>query len=478
ICEDLNEALPEQIRDRIYCALDLPFSGTSLLDIIVEIELLYSNLRPDGDGVYHIHLLGEIWSATEDEVFAFRADRLFPDWDKYRIVDPTPPQEIDRSALREVLSFIEVACGSDWLKQQLIARKSESRSKKLHPLLAAYQECLEVVDQPPPIFRRSHSMIWLCIFARTLRILENVVPFDKKLTMRLRDPGDCLSLAFEARIMAAFHFDGANVVHTDESSGECEVRYYENPPFHIECKRKVEDSVSRRDAQQNIEVIQKRVFELMEQRSAFGTVVITSRYDPTKEDITTVMTYLETVLVNRVTERTEFRQGKLTIEIGPEALEVINDVATIVSPRGLDFAFSEGTVSENGGLKNAKVLAWRSEQTCRWVRSAISTLTKAADQLPPDEPSVVYTDVPGGDVAVAWLRCRVLAAEIEQLFTYKYERLSAVVVSSEARWFRSHAGFEAKSPMVNSFVAVIQNPNTRNPLPEGTRLFGREFQHI
>ncbi|MCL4204453.1 MAG: hypothetical protein KJ000_18360 [Pirellulaceae bacterium] len=128
ICDDPCEELPQQMRDRIRVALDLPFSSVSLKDILVELQLLYSDIRPEVDGMYRIWLLDELWSGSEEEAFAIVANYEFPEWNRICALREGRPIMLSRDALHEVICLLGKLVDFEnpgWIEESLNDAKAQ-----------------------------------------------------------------------------------------------------------------------------------------------------------------------------------------------------------------------------------------------------------------------------------------------------------------------------------------------------------------
>ena len=204
---------------------------------------------------------------------------------------------------------------------------------------------------------------------------------------------------------------------------------------------------------------------------------ITSRYDPTEDDIPRVVGQVERLLATSKGGERCVRDGKLFIELLPEPIGIgPGQCYSITVPGGWDFAVSEGTMEEGRRPRNAKCVASRTEQRWGWIRSALSVLKNATQKIPWNEPGVVYVQVPDADLPVVWLRGRILADEVRRLLQHDHSGISAVVITGEGEWTRKYLASERENAVTTTFYEVIENSNARTPLPKDFQLFGRDFK--
>lgn len=149
LCDDPNEPLPNVLRERIKNAIEEEFNSVTLKDIIVETQLLYSDIRPGTDGDYHIFLMGEMWTASEEETFAIKANHLFPFWDRVREPYEGSPRTLNRrdveSLLKRLESIVDVK-ERGWLRKALDDSKMVS-----HPFVSAYEKFMICSKRRTPI---------------------------------------------------------------------------------------------------------------------------------------------------------------------------------------------------------------------------------------------------------------------------------------------------------------------------------------
>ena len=479
LCDDPNEPLPNVLRERIRNAIELEFTSLTLKDIIVETQLLYSDIRPQTNGDYCINLMGELWSASEEETFAIKANHLFPFWDRVREPyegSPRTPNRRDVESLLERLESIADVKERGWLSKALDDPKMVS-----HPFVSAYREVHDLLQEKNANFSQSYSLIWLMRLDHDWGSLLDVMPIDIRSSSRLQEVVDCESLKYELFVMAPFKRRGATVVWIDEGrekSAECKVSWGNAQAVYLECKRKSTKSIRRRDSEATFKELKGQVFHLMDELKRPATVIVSSQYDPTDDVIPRVLAHLECLLQADENPIGSVRvSSRLLIEVAPAPFEEAASGKRILRvPRGFDFASSEVQIGTPLGKSGAgRCFAWRTEQRVRWIRSAITAVEEAARQLPADQPGVVYLQVPEGPPAVVWLRMRILADEVRQILQHEHQRIAAVVVTGEWQWMKTYIESDESTAVVSTYYEVVENSNTRNPLPDDFQLFGRDF---
>ncbi|MCL4205692.1 MAG: hypothetical protein KJ000_24685 [Pirellulaceae bacterium] len=281
--------------------------------------------------------------------------------------------------------------------------------------------------------------------------------------------------------MAAYRNKGATIIPTDdvhEESGECIVLWQGCPPVHLECKRKGPKSIRPRAAKRNFERVRDCVFRLMTEVGCSASVIITSRYDPTEEDLPRIAAHVGELLRNPRGYEGCILDGKLSLQVSESPIqELAPGRFALVTPRGFDFAVAEGQLgNDKGEGRWGKCFAWRTKQRWRWIRSGLSELKKAATKIPKDEAGVVYLQIPRDTLPVAWLRMRVMAEEVRLVLEREHKSISAVVVTGEGHWLQRYVDSVETSAVISSFYEVIENANARIPLPKEFRLLGRDFK--
>lgn len=484
LCDHPDDALPESARDRLRHALDLSFESVTLRDIIVEVQLLYSDIRPGADGTFRIFLIDELWCGTEEEAFAIVATYLFPDWELIRTPCNGAPAPIDHAAIQDDLRFLREV--SELEEPNWMDKSLENPSLHAHPLVAAFGEIVTCLHRGDSALSRSHRLIWVRRLLRDLGALHDVVSINKRVASRLcnkSNPVDCESLKYEWFVMAAYKNQGAKVISTDDDegkSGECSVAWEGSVPVHVECKLSTRKIIRPREAQAAFDQFREGIFALMDRLGRFATVIVSSDYDPTEKDAPRIAGHLEQLLTLPESEKRFVRlSSRLSIEVLPRPIaELSPGQFVLTTPRGFDFATSEGQVQVvEGNIGNAKSVAWRTKLRWGWIKSALSKLKTAKDKFTRAEPSIVYLQVPEGDLHVVWLRMRVLAEEIRKLLrhSHDHDKISAVVITGEGQWMKSYENTREESAVVSSFYEVVENARTRNPLPNDFKVFGRDF---
>jgi len=387
------------------------------------------------------------------------------------------PKALNRRDVDSLLQFLAPIAeikNPGWL-----AKAMDDPGMAKHPFVRAYREVDDLLQETDANFSQSYSLIWLMRLANDWGSLLDVVPADIRSSSRLQSDVDCESLKYELFVMASYKKRGANVVSTDQEqgkAGECKVTWGNGRVVYIECKRKSTRIIRRRDSEANFRELQKRIFHLMEELNRPATTMICSRYDPTDDDIPRVLAHVERLLKSSQNPIGSERDGKLFIEVGaPPIEETAPGEYALTMPHGLDFGCSQEIRTPSGEPDTGMCFGWRTEQRVRWIRSAISALKKAANQLPQDEPGVVYLEVPQGPPAVVWLRVKTLADEVRQVLQHEHQRIAAVVVSGECQWMKTYTESDDSTAFVSAYYEVVENSNTRNPLPGGFQLFGRDF---
>ncbi|WLD12527.1 hypothetical protein [Planctellipticum variicoloris] len=291
LSDDLDEELSREICERVASALNLSFCETTLRKILVELLLVYGDLRPNGDGIYRVHLAGEIWSANEEETFAVKSRYCFPYHADFTGVNPGAPNELGIDVVATLLEVVADAYG-----QELVNKAIANRVSSNHPIHAGLQDLIQLSQDSCSCRVGTLRSNWLSKVALDLLELRGTIAFDAKLQGRLRDARGCESLAFELAVMAAYSRNGALVTPTDENSAECTVLWNGLPRFHVECKRKEAETLRPRDSQRWFDELTRATFELMDQRSCFGSITVSSRFDPTDRDVTLIRRHLERTL--------------------------------------------------------------------------------------------------------------------------------------------------------------------------------------
>lgn len=467
ICASIDDELSDETRDRLSIALDLPFSERTLRSIIVELQLCYSNIRPDTDGNYKIFLREQIWSATEEEAFCLLANYVFPFHEQFRAPQPGTITNLDPARLTQqvdlITHFLNVK-SPNWLAS---ARKKQGWQS--HPLVSAIDE---VCSLTPSDLSRSHKYIWFGRLANDIEHLSEHVAPNIQMCSRLRDADDCESLIFELFVMSAYCRHGCSLTLTDNNpkkSAECVVDW-NGVSVHLECKRKSTRSVRPRAARKAFERIRDQVFRVMDDLGRNETLLVHSRYDPTENDLQRIEGIARQLLAS--SRPTSVRDGKLEVELlGTPVLPTPTGPGFQV-PRGCDFVEA---IAPNDDFSQAKCFAWKTRNRWGWLRSGVAELKKAATQLPRDEPSVVFLQVPKGPPHVVWLRIQALREEIVQLLTHDHARISAVVVTGDSEWMKCFESSDIAA-CVTTIYEFVENVQTRNPLPKDFPILGRDFR--
>ncbi len=451
---DPHAPLPESLRQRLNDALEVKCGGVSISDILMELCLSSPDFRPNLDGKYEIHLGGLLKELTEEEAMAF-IGRIVTAKDPPHVPSDRTQKLSDqlRTALESVAALANYK-RAGWLEKQRCALVLQ-QSK--HPLAINYQQACNDLAAGEEAIWSSHAAHWVMMLARDVDLLADKLNLPQ-VAGRLRSPKDCEPTKFELYVMAAYQRVGARLEKTDNNrTGEFRVKHGDSY-IYVECKQKSLDSVKERRVREIYKRGTEYLQDLMLRRSLFATIHITLSSDPIEADLEEILKVVDQEFPRDSSQVKHLKKGKSQILIIPSRIPPPSgaDHQMLKTPRGYDHAVSQGRVQENanGGkiLVDVWGVAWRSLRPTGWVTSAIESVKNAAKQLPSDEPSLIYLEVPRGDHEVVAGRIAFLARRI-QPFLESRKRINALILTGVSLVRDPHA----------SHIAITSlNPKIKN----------------
>ena len=475
---NLSEEIVLGLRQR----LGVDIQSRNLADIAAEILLMQllpgHGLRPTLEGRYQIYLCGLLWEATESEVYEFIGQLREPELIGGRSSRPRGQVKDLRPALSDALERIAALVrrgAAGWLEAE-IQKVEEERSRQ--PLATNYIAARALLEeQDPSRIDESHAAIWILMLARDLDVSASRVDF-KNFAPRLRDANDCEPTKYELYVMASYIEQGMRVEVTDRGRlGEFRILEPEGAVY-VECKYKTRASMDPRGVKEVFDEANRRLRQLLDEKDMGAFIEVTCRTDPSEEDLPKL-----TACVSRGLDM--LREGSAQVDCGGKFSlvlwpgDLIRDGEGVNLSAGFDYGFVESVLDDASTgqptAQHAVGVGWRVLRPGGWRRSTVDSVRRAAQQLPKDNPGLVYVHVPPGGIGAVVTRMEDVAPEIEHLLANqeRHTRVNAVVLTGQA----SIKGWSAPGVATERFTYLpIANQHPRNELPSGFGVFGRDFR--
>ncbi|OGO43100.1 MAG: hypothetical protein A2137_07770 [Chloroflexi bacterium RBG_16_58_8] len=375
-----------------------------------------------------------------------------------------------KAALDNIKRVVEIG-KTGWLDEVLA-----DQSKISHPLVANFGASQKAITNGETALNGSHAVIWVMMLARDLQTVLSLID-TKLIAVRLRSPGDVESTKYELFVMAGYYEAGIQVEKTDiNKTGEFRIKTGNGYVF-IECKHKTAESIRERNIKEIYELGTKELYHLMDRLKKPCIIHITTNTDPKERDLTILMELVEQGLSRDIGSGVRNRRGKYQVLILPSEWGMHSDQSAtgVRAPGGYEYAETEAVLREDATGKRiatgTRGIAWYSARPSDWLRSAIDSFRKAAEQLPKNDCGLIYLDLPEGDENILRVRMDMVSKELQRLLT-QHQRINVIVLTGLSTVF-GYSGPGIATTRV--LYKVIYNPRPRLALPSGFKVFGDHF---
>lgn len=481
LCVDGYTRLHETTLNLMKSHLGINFKSKTLAEILAEI-LLFGlmpgrGLRPDLDGNYEVNLNGLLWKATELEAFEFVGRLRESDF-----ITPARDESLQLNDLRSLLHDELATLASivehrqpGWLDSEM---KKVKANRSTHPLVRNFIEASELCQDSD--FMRIHNssaVLWIRRLIHDLSVASSHIEIER-VASRLCNSSDCEPTKYELYVMASYLESGSRIEKTDsDSTGEFRI-LEGGQSVHVECKYKDIESVGPRGVKSVFDIANDRFREFMQQKAVKVFLNIECRTDPSDQDVPILIDCVSRAIETGI-DRTGLQVkcgSKFQIDIKPSAF--VTTSAGPFLPTGLDYGFTESKMENDSSGKPrpgpAWGIGWRVIRPGGWIRSVVDSVRQAASQVPRESPNLIYINVPTGRLGAVRTRIDLVAPAVEELLANpdRHTRVNAVILTGHA----TQRGWPATNVTTLSFMyRNISNRNSRNPLPEKFRVFGKDF---